>query len=42
MVRRLPEPPRSLSCSGLEQLIAVAHPAHRDWLRNEAKRLYYP
>jgi acyl-CoA hydrolase len=25
-----------------EELIAVAHPDHRDWLRDEAKRLYYP
>jgi 4-hydroxybutyrate CoA-transferase len=25
-----------------EQLIAVAHPDHRDWLRDEAKRLYWP
>lgn len=25
-----------------EELIAVAHPDHRDWLRNEAKRLYHP
>jgi len=25
-----------------EELIAVAHPDHRDWLRSEAKRLYYP
>ena len=25
-----------------EELIAVAHPAHRDWLRDEAKRLYHP
>ena len=25
-----------------EALIAVAHPDHRDWLRDEARRLYYP
>jgi 4-hydroxybutyrate CoA-transferase len=25
-----------------EALIAVAHPDHRDWLRDEAKRLFYP
>jgi 4-hydroxybutyrate CoA-transferase len=25
-----------------EELIAVAHPEHRDWLREEARRLYYP
>jgi len=25
-----------------EELIAVAHPDHRDWLRDEAKRLYGP
>ena len=25
-----------------EALIAVAHPDHRDWLREEAKRLFYP
>ena len=25
-----------------EELIAVAHPDHRSWLRDEAKRLYYP
>jgi len=25
-----------------EELIRVAHPNHRDWLRDEAKRLYYP
>jgi 4-hydroxybutyrate CoA-transferase len=25
-----------------EELIAVAHPAHRDWLRDEARRLYWP
>lgn len=25
-----------------EELIRVAHPQHRDWLREEAKRLYYP
>jgi 4-hydroxybutyrate CoA-transferase len=25
-----------------EALIAVAHPDHRDWLREEARRLYYP
>ena len=25
-----------------EELIAVAHPDHRDWLRDEAKRLYHP
>jgi 4-hydroxybutyrate CoA-transferase len=25
-----------------EELIRVAHPDHRDWLRDEAKRLYYP
>jgi 4-hydroxybutyrate CoA-transferase len=25
-----------------EELINVAHPDHRDWLRDEAKRLYYP
>lgn len=25
-----------------EELISVAHPDHRDWLRSEAKRLYYP
>ena len=25
-----------------EELIAVAHPDHRDWLRQEAGRLYYP
>jgi 4-hydroxybutyrate CoA-transferase len=25
-----------------EALIAVAHPAHRDWLRDEARRLYWP
>ena len=25
-----------------EELIAVAHPDHRDWLRDEARRLYYP
>jgi len=25
-----------------EELIAVAHPAHRDRLRDEARRLYYP
>jgi 4-hydroxybutyrate CoA-transferase len=25
-----------------EELIGVAHPDHRDWLRDEAKRLYYP
>jgi 4-hydroxybutyrate CoA-transferase len=25
-----------------EELIAVAHPDHRDWLRDEARRLYHP
>ena len=25
-----------------EELIAVAHPDHRDWLRDEARRLYFP
>jgi 4-hydroxybutyrate CoA-transferase len=25
-----------------EELINAAHPDHRDWLRDEAKRLYYP
>jgi 4-hydroxybutyrate CoA-transferase len=25
-----------------EQLIQVAHPDHRDWLRDEANQLYYP
>jgi 4-hydroxybutyrate CoA-transferase len=25
-----------------EEMIAVAHPDHRDWLRQEARRLYYP
>ena len=25
-----------------EELIAVAHPDHRDWLRDQARRLYYP
>jgi 4-hydroxybutyrate CoA-transferase len=25
-----------------EELIQVAHPDHRDWLRDEAKRLYHP
>jgi 4-hydroxybutyrate CoA-transferase len=25
-----------------EELIAVAHPAHRDFLRDEARRLYWP
>lgn len=25
-----------------EELIRVAHPDHRDWLREEAKRLYHP
>ncbi len=25
-----------------KELIEVAHPDHRDWLRDEAKRLYYP
>jgi 4-hydroxybutyrate CoA-transferase len=25
-----------------EELIAVAHPDHREFLRAEAKRLYYP
>jgi 4-hydroxybutyrate CoA-transferase len=25
-----------------EELINVAHPDHRDWLRDEAKRLFYP
>jgi 4-hydroxybutyrate CoA-transferase len=25
-----------------EELIRVAHPDHRDWLRDEAKRLYFP
>jgi 4-hydroxybutyrate CoA-transferase len=25
-----------------DALIEVAHPDHRDWLRDEAKRLYYP
>jgi 4-hydroxybutyrate CoA-transferase len=25
-----------------EALIEIAHPEHQDWLRDEAKRLYYP
>jgi 4-hydroxybutyrate CoA-transferase len=25
-----------------EELIAVAHPNHRDWLREQARRLFYP
>ena len=25
-----------------EQLIAAAHPDHRDWLEQEARRLYWP
>ena len=25
-----------------EELIHTAHPDHRDWLRDEAQRLYYP
>jgi 4-hydroxybutyrate CoA-transferase len=25
-----------------QELISAAHPDHRDWLRDEAKRLYYP
>jgi 4-hydroxybutyrate CoA-transferase len=25
-----------------EELIRVAHPDHREWLRAEARRLYYP
>lgn len=25
-----------------EELIGVAHPEHRDWLRDEARRLYWP
>ena len=25
-----------------EALCAVAHPDHRDWLRSEAKRMFYP
>jgi len=25
-----------------EELIRVAHPTHRDWLRDEARRLYWP
>jgi len=25
-----------------EILIEVAHPEHRDWLRDEAKKLYWP
>jgi 4-hydroxybutyrate CoA-transferase len=36
---------RLLGCSVRERaeaLIAVAHPDHRDWLREEAKRLFYP
>ena len=25
-----------------EELCRVAHPDHRDWLRDEARRLFYP
>ena len=25
-----------------EELIRVSHPDHRDWLRDEARRLFYP
>ncbi|MBW2390152.1 MAG: hypothetical protein JRG89_17235, partial [Deltaproteobacteria bacterium] len=25
-----------------EELINAAHPDHRDWLRDEAQRLYHP